>query len=52
MPKVEDEAICDLCQARADAIRDLKAAKFRLKAFWLRLVGFMWAMAKEVSMTP
>gem|GEM_PF-738014 len=36
VPKVEDEAIRDLCRARADAIRDLKAAKFRLKAFLLR----------------
>jgi transposase len=31
VPKVEDEAI-----AREDALRDLKAAKFRLQAFWLR----------------
>src|ERR687887_1681907 len=36
VPKVEDEAIRDLCRAREDAIQDLKAAKFRLKAFWLR----------------
>lgn len=36
VPKVEDEAIRDLCRAREDAIRDLKAAKFRLKAFLLR----------------
>jgi transposase len=33
---VEDEAIRDLSRAREDAIRDLKAAKFRLKAFLLR----------------
>jgi transposase len=33
---VEDEAIRDLCRAREDAICDLKAAKFRLKAFLLR----------------
>jgi transposase len=36
VPKVEDEAIRDLCRAREDAIQDLKAAKFRLKAFLLR----------------
>jgi transposase len=36
VPQVEDEAIRDLCRAREDAIRDLKAAKFRLKAFLLR----------------
>jgi transposase len=36
VPKVEDEAIRDLCRAREEAIRDLKAAKFRLKAFLLR----------------
>jgi transposase len=36
VPAVEDEAIRDLCRAREDAIRDLKAAKFRLKAFLLR----------------
>jgi transposase len=36
VPTVEDEAIGDLARAREDAIRDLKAAKFRLKAFWLR----------------
>jgi transposase len=36
VPKVEDEAIRDLGGAREDAIRDLKAAKFRLKAFLLR----------------
>ena len=36
VPKVEDEAIRDLCRAREDAIRDRKAAKFRLKAFLLR----------------
>jgi transposase len=36
VPKVEDEAIRDLTRAREDTIRDLKAAKFRLKAFLLR----------------
>jgi transposase len=37
VPQVEDEAIRDLSRAREDALRDLKAAKFRLKAFLLRL---------------
>ena len=36
VPKVADEAIRDLCRAREDVIRDLKAAKLRLKAFLLR----------------
>jgi transposase len=36
VPAVEDEAIRDLCRAREDVIRDLKAAKFRLRAFLLR----------------
>src|SRR5262245_44506067 len=36
VPTVEDEAIRDLTRAREDALRDLKAAKFRLKAFLLR----------------
>jgi transposase len=36
VPTVEAEAICDLSRAREDAIRDLKAAKFRLKASLLR----------------
>jgi transposase len=36
VPTVEDEAIRDLSRAREDAISDLKAAKFRLKAFLLR----------------
>jgi transposase len=36
VPSVEDEAIRDLSRAREDAIRDLKAAKVRLKAFLLR----------------
>jgi transposase len=36
VPKVADEAIRDLGRAREDAIRDLKAAKFRLKTFLLR----------------
>jgi transposase len=36
VPTVEDAAIRDLTRARADAIRDLKTAKFRLNAFLLR----------------
>jgi len=36
VPTVDDEAIRDLCRAREDAIRDLKTAKVRLKAFLLR----------------
>jgi transposase len=36
VPTVDDEAIRDLSRAREDAISDLKAAKFRLKAFLLR----------------
>jgi transposase len=36
VPTVADEAIRDLCRAREDTIGDLKAAKFRLKAFLLR----------------
>jgi transposase len=36
VPQVEDEAIRDLTRAREDALRDLKSAKFRLKAFLLR----------------
>jgi transposase len=36
VPQVEDEAMRDLCRAREDAIRDLKTAKCRLKAFLLR----------------
>jgi transposase len=36
VPAVEDEAIRDLRRAREEAIGDLKAAKFRLKAFLLR----------------
>jgi transposase len=36
VPNVEDEAIRDLTRAREDTIRDLKDAKFRLKAFLLR----------------
>jgi transposase len=36
VPTVDDEAIRDLCRAREDALRDLKTAKFRLKAFLLR----------------
>jgi transposase len=33
---VEDEALRDRCRAREDAIHELKAAKFRRKAFLLR----------------
>jgi transposase len=36
VPQVEDEAIRDLSRAREDTLRDLKAAKLRLKAFLLR----------------
>jgi transposase len=36
VPQVDDEAIRDLCRGREDAMSDLKAAKFRLKAFLLR----------------
>jgi transposase len=36
VPSVDDEAIRDLSRAREDAIRDLKAAKFRLKALLRR----------------
>jgi transposase len=36
VPRVDDEAIRDLTRAREDTIRDLQAAKFRLKAFLLR----------------
>jgi transposase len=36
VPTVENEAIRDLSRARENALRDLKAAKFRLKAFLLR----------------
>jgi transposase len=36
VPQVADEAIRDLARAREDTLRDLKSAKFRLKAFSLR----------------
>jgi transposase len=36
VPTVEDDAIRDLSRAREDTLRDLKAAKSRLKAFLLR----------------
>jgi transposase len=36
VPQIEDEAIRDLSRAREDALRDLKTAKHRLKAFLLR----------------
>jgi transposase len=37
VPSVEDEAVRDLARAREDTVIVLKAAKFRLKAFLLRL---------------
>jgi transposase len=37
VPMLEDEAIRDLSRAREDTLRDLKAAKQRLKALLLRL---------------
>jgi transposase len=36
VPQGEEEAIRDLCRAREETIRALKAAKFQLKAFLLR----------------
>jgi transposase len=36
VPAVADEAIRDLCRARDETLRALKAAQFRLKAFLLR----------------
>src|SRR5260370_902509 len=36
VPEIEDEAIRDLSRGREDAMRDLKATKYRLKAFLLR----------------
>jgi transposase len=36
VPTVDDEAIRDLSRAREDTLRDLTAAKLRLKAFLLR----------------
>jgi len=36
VPAVDDEAIRDLSRAREETLRDLKAAKLRLKAFVLR----------------
>src|SRR5262249_44652161 len=36
VPAVDDEALRDLRRARADTLRELKAAKLRLKAFLLR----------------
>jgi transposase len=36
VPGVEDEAIRDVVRAREDALKDVKAAKARLKAFLLR----------------
>jgi transposase len=36
VPKVEDDAMRDLTRAREEALRDLKAATFRLNAFGLR----------------
>ena len=37
VPSVEDEAIRDVSRAREDAVKDLKAARLRLKSFLLRL---------------
>ncbi len=37
VPSIEDEAIRDVCRAREDAVKDLKAARLRLKSFLLRL---------------
>jgi transposase len=36
VPTIEDEAIRDVSRGREDALRDLKATKYRLKAFLLR----------------
>ena len=36
VPGIEDEALRDLSRGREDAMRDLKAAKYRLKALLLR----------------
>jgi len=36
VPQIEDEAMRDVSRGREDAMRDLKAAKYRLKAFLLR----------------
>ena len=36
VPAIDDEAIRDLSRARADTLRELQAAQFRLKAFLLR----------------
>jgi transposase len=36
VPQVDDEALRDLRRAREDSLRDLNAAKYRLKAFRLR----------------
>ena len=36
VPEIADEAIRDLSRGREDAMRDLKATKYRLKAFLLR----------------
>jgi len=63
VPAVEDEAIRDLVRARADALKDGKAAKARLKAFLLRQdIGYegraTWGpahlrwLAKVVCPTP
>jgi transposase len=36
VPDARDEAVRDLCRARTDAVRDLRACRFQLKAFLLR----------------
>jgi transposase len=63
VPTVEDEAIRDLGRAREDAMADLKAAKFRLQSFLLRLglhytgkanwnAAYLRYLAKVVCPTP
>src|SRR5262245_28626424 len=54
VPSVEDEAVRDLARAREDTVIVLKAAKFRLKAFLLRL-GLAYsgrADQRRASATP
>jgi transposase len=48
VPSVEDEAIRDLSRAREDAMQDLKAAKFRLKAFF-GMTSATWAAPTGVQ---
>jgi len=54
VPSVEDEAVRDLARAREDTVIILKAAKYRLKAFLLRL-GLAYsgrADQRRASATP